>query len=385
MSLQQQMQQQNQQQHDLNKHSSRFSILDLVTSFVTILVLLSSTQCTTKTEAFHITTKPSSHYHHHHHHQATQFKLRQLTSSSIYDHDVEQRRTRTRLSLGFWKEDATISTTTTTATATATATSTSLTSNANENDSNTVSSSAAVVNKKDDKSSSSPILQPGTGPTIIIDPNETDKEIYQSAIERTVSWVIAAVLFGMGLYLTLGRDTAEEFYAGYLVEQSLSVDNLFVFLLLFDYFNVPLGNQDRVLNYGIYGAIVMRAVMIGLGSVALSQYHGILLVFAGILIYSSATVILGLLNGEDEEEEEDMSENSIVKFSRNLFDSTNEFDGDRFFTIENGLKKATPLFICLVAVEISDVVFAVDSIPAVFGVTEVCMYICIYVCMYVCM
>ena len=114
--------------------------------------------------------------------------------------------------------------------------------------------------------------------------------------------------------------------------------------------------------------------MIGLGSVALHQFHGILLVFAGILIYSSANVLLSLgANDDDGGEDEDMSENSIVKFSRNLFDSTNEFDGNRFFTIVDGVKKATPLLICLVAVEISDVVFAVDSIPAVFGVTEVCI------------
>ena len=212
------------------------------------------------------------------------------------------------------------------------------------------------------------IFQPGQQPTITIDSTTLDEQIYASAISRTLSWVAAATLFGIGLSLLFGSDTGEEFFAGYLVEQSLSIDNLFVFLLLFDYFDVPLKNQDRVLNYGIYGAIVMRATMIGLGSVALSQFHGILLVFAGILIYSSAKVLLG---GSDEDEDEDMSENSIVKFSRNLFDSTNEFDGNKFFTMEDGIKKATPLFICLIAVEISDVVFAVDSIPAVFGVTEV--------------
>ena len=223
--------------------------------------------------------------------------------------------------------------------------------------------------------SNNSIFQPGSGPTVIIDSNESDQQIYASAIYRTISWVIAALLFGFGLFLTFGPDTAEEFFAGYLVEQSLSVDNLFVFLLLFDYFNVPLCNQDRVLNYGIYGAVVMRMLMIGLGSVALHQFHGILLVFAGILIYSSANVLLSLGSNDDDngEEDEDMSENSIVKFSRNLFDSTNEFDGNRFFTIVDGVKKATPLLICLVAVEISDVVFAVDSIPAVFGVTEVCI------------
>lgn len=161
-----------------------------------------------------------------------------------------------------------------------------------------------------------------------------------------------------------------EFFAGYLVEQSLSIDNLFVFLLLFDYFKVPLSNQDRVLTYGIYGSVVMRALMIGLGSVALQRYQAILLVFAGILVYSSANSLIGYFSG-DEEEDEDMGENAIVKFSRKLFATTDSFDGNKFFTIDEGIRKATPLFICLVAVEISDVVFAVDSIPAVFGVTEV--------------
>jgi len=135
-----------------------------------------------------------------------------------------------------------------------------------------------------------------------------------------------------------------------------------------------LENQDRVLNFGIYGAVVMRAVMIGLGSVALTQIHAVLLVFAAILIYSSATVLLNA-GGDDDDEEEDMSENKIVQLSKKLFDASDEFDGDRFFTIIDGVKKATPLFICLVSVEISDVVFAVDSIPAVFGVTEVSSFV----------
>lgn len=211
----------------------------------------------------------------------------------------------------------------------------------------------------------------GTQPTVIITPNETSEEIYASALQRTFLWVLSAGVFGLGLFFGVGRDISEQFFAGYLLEQSLSVDNLLVFLLLFDYFKVPLSSQDRVLNYGIYGAIVMRAVMIGLGAVALKQFHAVLLVFAGVLIYSSASVLLG--GDEDMDgEEEDMSENKIVQFSRNLIDSTDTFDGDRFFTtVEGGIKKATPLLICMIAVEVSDVVFAVDSIPAVFGVTEV--------------
>lgn len=214
------------------------------------------------------------------------------------------------------------------------------------------------------------IFEPGGGPTVIITPDEPSEEIYNSAIKRTVAWIAAAIVFGAGISLTAGQEISEQFFAGYLLEQSLSIDNLLVFLLLFDYFKVPIENQDRVLNYGIFGAIVMRAFMIGLGAVALRQFHVILLGFAAVLIYSSANVLLG---GEDEEEE-DMSENSIVKFSQKLFDATDQYDGNKFFTMVEGVKKATPLFICMVAVEISDVVFAVDSIPAVFGVTEVSFY-----------
>mmetsp|Transcript_352 Transcript_352/g.686 ORF Transcript_352/g.686 Transcript_352/m.686 type:complete len:376 (-) Transcript_352:482-1609(-) len=206
---------------------------------------------------------------------------------------------------------------------------------------------------------------PGKFPTIEIDVPPPE-DIYQQAISRTLLWVGLAVAFGVGLGFGFGQEVSEEFFAGYLVEQSLSVDNLFVFLLLFEYFKVPLSSQDRVLNWGIYGAVVMRAGMIGIGAVALERFHAILLVFAAILVYSSVQTLIP----EGEDEEEDMGENAIVKFSRNLFDSTDEFDGSNFFTLVDGIKTATPLFICMIALEISDVVFAVDSIPAVFGVTE---------------
>jgi TerC family integral membrane protein len=194
-----------------------------------------------------------------------------------------------------------------------------------------------------------------------------DNYSYNEAIQRTLAWVVTAILFGGGLWAVAGPQTGQEFFAGYLVEQSLSVDNLFVFLLLFEYFKVPLQFQDRVLNWGIYGAIMMRAVMIGIGAAALQKFHAILLVFASILVYSSASFFLNV----GKEEEEDPEQNTIVRFSRSLIPSTDNFDGDRFFTIVDGVRTATPLFICMIAVEISDVVFAVDSIPAVFGVTEV--------------
>ena len=205
-------------------------------------------------------------------------------------------------------------------------------------------------------------------PPLSVTLDDGSKYSYNQAIQRTLGWVGAAITFGGGLWAVAGSQTGEEFFAGYLVEQSLSVDNLFVFLLLFEYFKVPLQYQDRVLNWGIYGAIIMRAVMIGAGAAALQQFHAILLVFAGILVFSSAKFFLGA----DDEDDEDPSQNSIVKFSHSLIKSTEHFDGDRFFTVHEGIRQATPLFICMIAVEISDVVFAVDSIPAVFGVTEVC-------------
>jgi TerC family integral membrane protein len=205
----------------------------------------------------------------------------------------------------------------------------------------------------------------GNGLLEEIDPDH----IYESAIQRTIYWVAAAGLFGAGLVAVFGSQTGEEFFAGYLLEQSLSIDNLLVFLLLFEYFKIPLECQDRVLNWGILGAIVMRAVMIGAGAVALQQFHAVLLGFAAILIYSSAKVLLKDSNSE--EEEEDLSQNQIVQFSNKMIASTDKFDGDRFFTMIDGVRTATPLLLCMVAVEISDVVFAVDSIPAVFGVTEV--------------
>jgi len=187
----------------------------------------------------------------------------------------------------------------------------------------------------------------------------------REAIVNTGVTLAATASFGTAVWAIMGPKSGEEFFTGYLVEQSLSVDNLLVFLILFEYFNVPQESQTRVLKWGIIGAMTMRAIMILLGLAVLESFRPVLLVFAGILIYGSYNILTG-----EEEEEEDMSENWIVKLSSDLFDSTDFFDGDKFFTIVEGVKKATPLLLCLVAVEVSDIVFAVDSIPAVFGVTE---------------
>jgi TerC family integral membrane protein len=233
--------------------------------------------------------------------------------------------------------------------------------------------SADTKRSTTDSTTPSPLrLDPADAPPFTVTLESPDGNYsYRDAIVRTLGWVGAACTFGGVVWATMGSESGAEFFAGYLIEQSLSVDNLFVFLLLFEYFKVPLAFQDRVLNWGIYGAIVMRGIMIGLGAAALEQYHGILLVFAAILVYGSGKFFWGLVtNDEDDEVEEDPGENTIVRFARSVFPSTEEYDGDRFFTQVDGIRKATPLFVCMVAVEISDVVFAVDSIPAVFGVTE---------------
>jgi len=177
--------------------------------------------------------------------------------------------------------------------------------------------------------------------------------------------VVTAAVFALGLGFFKGTESSIEFAAGYLVEQSLSVDNLFVFILLFNYFKVPKEAQPKILNYGIIGAIGMRAVMITAGSVALENFHSILLLFAGILVFSSGKILLEFFS-DSEDEVQVLSENWIIKSTGKLFKTTTEVDGTNFFI--NGA--ATSLFLCLVAIEVSDVVFAIDSVPAIFGVTE---------------
>ena len=187
-------------------------------------------------------------------------------------------------------------------------------------------------------------------------------------VKRTLVWVALAAAFSVGIALTLGTQEAIEFCSGYVLEYCLSVDNLFVFLVLFDYFNVvDNASREKVLGYGIWGAVMLRGLFIGAGATALQQSRIFYLLFAGVLAFSSIKIILG---GENDDEEENMEENAIVNLTKNLFSTTQQFDGSNFFTKEDGVKVATPLLLCLVCVELSDVVFAFDSVPAVFGVTD---------------
>ncbi|KAE9447877.1 hypothetical protein C3L33_20223, partial [Rhododendron williamsianum] len=221
-------------------------------------------------------------------------------------------------------------------------------------------------------------------------------ENYASSIRTVALCVSTAVAFGVGLGFKDGVGKASEFFAGYLLEQSLSVDNLFVFVLIFKYFKVPLSYQNRVLSYGIAGAIVFRLSIILLGSVTLQRFEAVNLVLAAILLYTSfkkflySTLDIELAKADmklfgSEEEDSDLSDNFIVKtcqkfipvtckFSLHIFlfymHILTNYDGNRFITLQDGVWKATPLLLTVAVIELSDIAFAVDSIPAVFGVTR---------------
>ncbi|KAL3356920.1 hypothetical protein AABB24_017532 [Solanum stoloniferum] len=187
---------------------------------------------------------------------------------------------------------------------------------------------------------------------------------YVSSVRTVALCVFSAVAFGVGVGLTDGVSKSSEFFAGYLLEQSLSVDNLFVFVLIFKYFKVPLMYQNRVLSYGIAGAIIFRLSIILLGTATLQRFEAVNLLLAGILLYSSFKLFTG------EEEDADLSDNFIVKTCQKFIPITSEYDGDKFITLQDGVRKATPLLLTVAVIELSDIAFAVDSIPAVFGVTR---------------
>ena len=193
----------------------------------------------------------------------------------------------------------------------------------------------------------------------------------REALIWSLVWVALAAVFAGTLWQLDGHQTAIEFATGYVVELALSVDNLFVFLLLFGYFAVPDQLQHRVLFWGIIGALVMRAAMIGAGAVLLERFHWIIYVFGAFLVFTGVKMLLQ--RGDDEMEPE---KNPVLRLVRHLVPVCDDFVGDRFFTKaawgEHGVVRtvATPLFVVLVLVETTDLVFAVDSIPAVFGVTR---------------
>lgn len=184
----------------------------------------------------------------------------------------------------------------------------------------------------------------------------------------TSVWVILSLMFAAGVYHFMGADAGLEFLTGYLIEKALSVDNIFVFVLIFTYFRVPSRYQHRVLFWGILGALVMRGSMIAAGAFLIRQFHWIMYVFGVFLIYSGIRMAL------HKEHEIEPEANPVLKLVRRFVRVTPHYTGQRFFVREtmNGRLRiaATPLFVVLVLVETTDLIFALDSIPAIFAVTQ---------------
>jgi tellurite resistance protein TerC len=187
----------------------------------------------------------------------------------------------------------------------------------------------------------------------------------------SLAWVSIALAFGFWFWWYLkgivgadvARDRALEYLTGYLIEKSLAVDNVFVWITLFGFFAVPPQYQKRVLLYGVLGAIVLRAILIYVGALLLAQFHWILYVFGLFLLYTGVHMLLAADQGPD------LADNRVLRWMRGHIKISDEYHGDRFFVLKQGVRHATPLFVVLVLVEITDVIFAVDSIPAIFAVT----------------
>lgn len=177
-------------------------------------------------------------------------------------------------------------------------------------------------------------------------------------------WILLALIFNAGLYYVSGPVRALEFLTGYLIEYSLSVDNIFVFIMVFSYFAVPEPYRHRVLFWGILGALLMRGLFIVVGAALLQHFHWIIYLFGAFLVF---TGIKMLLNEETAVHPED---NPVIKLLRRIMPITEQYEGQRLFVIRQGQRFATPLLVVLLTIESTDLIFAVDSVPAIFAVTD---------------
>lgn len=178
-------------------------------------------------------------------------------------------------------------------------------------------------------------------------------------------YVALAVLFGVGLSVVAGGRPGGEFFAGWLTEYSLSVDNLFIFLIIMSKFSVPRQYQQKVLLIGVALALVMRGIFIALGSQAISRFDWVFFIFGAFLIYTAWK-----LAKEGAGDEDEFEENKLIKFVESRFPATKEYDGAKLFTRENGKRLITPMFIVILTIGTTDLLFALDSIPAIFGLTQ---------------
>ena len=187
---------------------------------------------------------------------------------------------------------------------------------------------------------------------------------FREAAVRSLMCIGVGVGFSAFVFMRMGKDPSLQYLTAYLVEESLSVDNLFVFLVLFNYFGLTESRQQRVLFWGIVGAVVMRGIFIGAGAALLRQFHWMMYVFGAFLIYTGGKLLFR------KEEESNPEDNPALKLARRYIRTTDEYHGDRFSIMQDGKRFATPLFLVLIVIELTDLIFAVDSVPAVLAISD---------------
>lgn len=206
----------------------------------------------------------------------------------------------------------------------------------------------------------------------LLDRNGAQKVGAKEALIWSFVWFAMAMLFGAILWgwldHTVGREIADakvmEYLTGYLLEKTLAMDNIFVFVMIFSYFAVPLEFQKRILVYGVLGAIILRALMIVLGAWLISQFHWVLYVFGAFLLVTGIKMFVFA------DKEPDLAKNPLLTWVRKHMRVTNDYHGDKFWIMDKGVRWFTPMFLVLVLIEFSDVIFAMDSIPAIFAITN---------------
>ena len=186
----------------------------------------------------------------------------------------------------------------------------------------------------------------------------------REALTWTCVWITLAMLFNLFVYYYFDRSKALEFFTGYLIEKSLSVDNIFVIILIFSYFKVPSAYQHKVLFWGILGALVMRVIFILTGVELIHRFHWLIYIFGAFLVYTG----IRMLTSDDLKI--DPEKNPLVKLARKVMPITPSFEGDRFFVKQEGKTWATPLFLVVILIETTDLIFAVDSIPAILAISD---------------
>lgn len=186
----------------------------------------------------------------------------------------------------------------------------------------------------------------------------------KEALIWSAVWISIALLFNYGIYVYMGEVKAIEFLTGYVIEKSLSIDNLFVFIMIFSYFNVDKKYQHKVLFWGIIGALIMRSIFIFAGVALINKFHWIIYIFGAFLIFTGVKMLF------QKDEKMDPNKNPLVRLFKRFYPVTDTMHGDRFFVKINAKTVATPLFVVLLLVEFTDLIFAVDSIPAIMAITS---------------